>query len=62
MQLLILMYNFYSCMTISFIVIPSENIEIVLVFTLCNDGFITYQIINQLLSYFDTVCIFHCSF
>ena len=61
MQLL-LMYNFYSCTTTSLIVIPSENIEIVLLFTVCNDGCIMYQIINQLSSSFAIVCKFHCSF
>ena len=44
MQLL-LMYNLYSCTTISLIVIPSENLEVVLLFTVCYDGCITYQII-----------------
>ena len=49
MQLL-LMYNLYSCTTISLIVIPSENLEVVLMFTVCYDGCVTYQIINQLSS------------
>ena len=57
MQLL-LMYNLYSCTTISLFVIPSEN----LLFTVCYDGCITYQIINQLSSAYAIVCKFHCSF
>ena len=64
MQLL-LMYNLYSCTTISLIVIPSENlelVEVVLLFTVCYDGCITYQIINQISSGYAIVCTFHCSF
>ena len=62
MQLL-LMYNLYSCTTISLIVIPSENLEVILLFTVCYDGCITYQIINQLSSaYYAIVCNFHCNF
>ena len=61
MQLL-LMYNLYSYMTISLIVIPSENLEVILLFTVCYDGCITYQIINQLSSAYAIVCTFHCSF
>ena len=49
MQLL-LMYNLHSCTTISLIVIPSENLEVILLFTACYDGCVTYQIINQLSS------------
>ena len=47
MQVL-LMYNVYSCTTISLIVIPSENLRVVLMFTVSYDGCVTYQIINQL--------------
>ena len=61
MQLL-LMYNLYSCTTISLIVIPSENLEVVLLFMVCYDGCVTYQIINQLSSAYALVCNFHCSF
>ena len=61
MQLL-LMYNLYSCTTISLIVITSENREVVLLFTVCYDGCITYRIINQLSSAYAIVCTFHCSF
>ncbi len=59
---LLLMYNLYSCRTISLIVIPSENLEVVLLFTVCYDGCVTYQIINQLSSAYAIVCNFHCSF
>ena len=55
MQLL-LMYNLYSCTTISLIVIPSENLEVVLLFMVCYDGCATYQIINQLSSAYAIVC------
>ena len=61
MQLL-LMHYLYACTTISLIVIPSENLEVVLLFTVCYDGCITYQIINQLSSAYAIVCKFHCSF
>ena len=61
MQLL-LMYNLYSCTTISLIVIPSENLEVVLLLTVCYDGCVTYQIINQLSSAYAIVCTFHFSF
>ena len=61
MQLL-LMYNLYSCATISLIVIPSENLEVVLLFTVCYDGCVMYQIMNQLSSAYAIVCTFHCSF
>ena len=61
MQLL-LMYNLYSCTTIRLIVIPSENREVVLLFTECYDGCVTYHIINQLSSAYAIVCTFHCSF
>ena len=57
-----IMYNTYSCTTISFLVIPSENVEIIWTFTVCDDGCITYQIINQLSADFATLCKFHCSF
>ena len=50
------------CTTISLIVIPSENLEVVLLFTVCYDGCVTYQIINQLSSAYAIVCTFHCSF
>ena len=56
------MYNLYSCTTISLIVIPSEDVEVVLLFTVCNDGWIMYQIINQLSSPYAIVCTFHSSF
>ena len=49
MQLL-LMYNLYSCKTISLIAIPSENLEVVLLFMVCYDECVTYQIINKLSS------------
>ena len=38
---LLLMYNLYSCTTISLIVIPSENLEVVLLFTACQS--ITFE-------------------
>ena len=43
------MYNSYSCTTISFLVIPSENAEIVWTFTVCNDGCITFTYYQQIL-------------
>ena len=64
MQLL-LMYYLYSCTTISLIVIHSENLEVVLLFTVCYDGCVQekcreqnldlYMVFVDLTKAFDTI-------
>ena len=60
--------NYYWCTTCIhvrpsvWLLYVNENLQVVLLFMVCYDGCVTYQIINKLSSAYAIVCNFHCSF